>query len=81
MLYDAYQAQQDLFAPLRAGASLLTAAFGDTSMGPAANYMFRSFAAGAEIVPQRVPAISGEPGAWQLKTRDCGQASVGATIP
>src|SRR5882724_8173094 len=50
MLYDAYQARQDLFAPLRAGASLLAAAFGDTNLGPSANYMFRSFAAGAEIV-------------------------------
>jgi polyhydroxyalkanoate depolymerase len=49
MLYDAYQAQQDFFAPLRAGADLVRAAFGDTSLGPAANYMFRSIAAGAEI--------------------------------
>ncbi|HKQ44033.1 MAG TPA: polyhydroxyalkanoate depolymerase [Rhizomicrobium sp.] len=50
MLYDAYQAQQDFFAPIRAGAGLLKAAFSDTTLGPAANYMFRSFAAGAEIV-------------------------------
>jgi poly(3-hydroxybutyrate) depolymerase len=50
MLYDAYQAQQDLFAPVRAGADLLKSAFSDTVLGPAANYMFRSFAAGAEIV-------------------------------
>ena len=50
MLYDAYQAQQDLFAPLRAGADLVRTAFSDTSLGPAANYMFRSVAAGAEIV-------------------------------
>src|ERR1700761_3798421 len=50
MLYDAYQAQQDLFAPVRAGADLVRAAFSDTSLGPAANYMFRSVAAGAEIV-------------------------------
>jgi poly(3-hydroxybutyrate) depolymerase len=49
MLYDAYQAQQDFLAPLRAGADLFKAAFSDTVMGPAANYMFRSFGAGAEI--------------------------------
>jgi len=50
MLYDAYQAQQDFLAPMRAGAGLFKAAFSDTSLGPAANYMFRSFAAGAEIL-------------------------------
>jgi polyhydroxyalkanoate depolymerase len=50
MLYDAYQAQQDLFAPMRAGADLFAAAFGDTRLGPAANYWWRSMAAGAEIV-------------------------------
>jgi polyhydroxyalkanoate depolymerase len=49
MLYDAYQAQQDLFAPMRAGADLVRAAFRDTTLGPAANYVFRSIAAGAEI--------------------------------
>ena len=50
MLYDAYQAQQDLFAPIRAGSDLVKAAFSDTVLGPAANYMFRSIAAGAEII-------------------------------
>src|ERR1700704_2623814 len=50
MLYDAYQAQQDMFAPARAGAELIKAAFSDTVLGPAANYMFRSLAAGAEII-------------------------------
>ena len=50
MLYDAYQAQQDMLAPWRAGADLLRAAFGDTILGPAANYWFRSLAAGAEIL-------------------------------
>jgi len=50
MLYDAYQAQQDFFAPFRAGADLVRTAFSDPSLGPAANYMFRSMAAGAEIV-------------------------------
>ncbi len=49
MLYDAYQAQQDFLAPMRAGADLFQAAFSDTALGPAANYLFRSFAAGAEI--------------------------------
>lgn len=50
MLYDAYQAQQDMLAPLRAGADLARTAFGDTAAGPAANYWFRSLAAGAEIL-------------------------------
>lgn len=49
MLYDAYQAQQDVLAPWRAGADLIKAAFSDPSLGPATNYMFRSVAAGAEI--------------------------------
>ena len=49
MLYDAYQAQQDFLAPLRAGADLIKAAFSDTALGPAANYWFRSIGAGAEI--------------------------------
>lgn len=50
MLYDAYQAQQDLFAPMRAGADLVRAAFSDTSLGPAANFLLRCVAAGAEII-------------------------------
>ena len=50
MLYDAYQAQQDMFAPARAGAELIKAAFSDTVLGPAANYAFRSLVAGAEII-------------------------------
>jgi poly(3-hydroxybutyrate) depolymerase len=50
MLYDAYQAQQDMFAPMRAGADLVKVAFSDTVLGPAANYMFRCMAAAAEIV-------------------------------
>ncbi|HMH65811.1 MAG TPA: polyhydroxyalkanoate depolymerase, partial [Rhizomicrobium sp.] len=49
MLYDAYQAQQDFLAPMRAGADLFKAAFSDTTLGPAANFMLRSFGAGAEI--------------------------------
>ncbi|HEY4078082.1 MAG TPA: polyhydroxyalkanoate depolymerase [Rhizomicrobium sp.] len=49
MLYQAYQAQQDFLAPFRAGADLFKTAFGDTAMGPAANYVLRGAAAGAEI--------------------------------
>jgi poly(3-hydroxybutyrate) depolymerase len=49
MLYQAYQAQQDFLAPMRAGADLFKSAFGDTAMGPAANYWLRGMAAGAEI--------------------------------
>ena len=33
MLYDAYQAQQDFLAPLRAGADLIKAALSDTVHG------------------------------------------------
>ncbi|HEY0265511.1 MAG TPA: polyhydroxyalkanoate depolymerase [Rhizomicrobium sp.] len=50
MLYDAYQAQQDFLAPLRAGADLFKTAFSDTSLGPSANYWIRCATAGAEIV-------------------------------
>src|SRR6185503_3738376 len=50
MLYDAYQVGQDMLAPYRAGADLARSAFGDTSLGPAANYWFRTLAAGAEIL-------------------------------
>jgi poly(3-hydroxybutyrate) depolymerase len=50
MLYDAYQAQQDMLAPVRAGASLLSLALGETWLGPQANFMFRNMAAAAEIV-------------------------------
>ena len=49
-MYDAYQAQQDMLAPIRAGADLFRTAFSDTRLGPAANYWWRSLAAGAEIV-------------------------------
>jgi polyhydroxyalkanoate depolymerase len=50
MLYDAYQAQQDLLAPIRAGASLFSTAMQATWLGPGVNRMFRSMAAAAEIV-------------------------------
>ena len=50
MLYDAYQAQQDLLAPVRAGASLFSTAMRTTWLGPSANQWFRSMAAAAEIV-------------------------------
>ena len=49
MLYGAYQAQADLLAPARAFADICTAAFADTSFGPAGNYLFRGMAAGAEL--------------------------------
>jgi polyhydroxyalkanoate depolymerase len=50
MLYDAYQAQQDLLAPIRAGASLFSTALRATWMGPSVNHIFRSMSAAAEIV-------------------------------
>jgi polyhydroxyalkanoate depolymerase len=49
MLYDAYLAQSDLLAPLKALADMTRSAFGDTQLGPAANYFFKGIAAGAEI--------------------------------
>jgi len=50
MLYDAYQAQQDMLAPIRAGASLFSTALGETWLGPQANFALKSMAAAAEIV-------------------------------
>ena len=50
MLYDAYQAQQDLLAPVRASASLFSTALRATWAGPSVNRMLRSMAAAAEIV-------------------------------
>jgi polyhydroxyalkanoate depolymerase len=50
MLYDAYQAQSDLLAPLRALAGLTSAALKDTAAGPHANYFFKSVAAASEII-------------------------------
>jgi polyhydroxyalkanoate depolymerase len=50
MLYDAYQAQSDLLAPLRAWAGLTSAMFRETCAGPRANYIFKSIAAGGEIL-------------------------------
>src|SRR3954469_12173609 len=49
LLYDAYQAQADLLAPARVIADFWRAAFADTNFGPAANSLFKSFAAGAEL--------------------------------
>ncbi len=49
MLYDAYQAQSDLLAPLRLLAGMTSNALGDTQWGPAANYFFKGMAAGAQI--------------------------------
>jgi poly(3-hydroxybutyrate) depolymerase len=50
MLYDAYQAQSDLLAPLRAWAGLTSALYRDTYAGPRGNYVFQSIAAAAEIL-------------------------------
>jgi len=50
MMYDAYQAQADFLAPLRAWAGLASAAMRDTQAGPAANMLFRAMSAGAELV-------------------------------
>jgi len=50
MLYDAYQTQSDLLAPLRAWAGLTSSMLRDTCAGPASNYLFKSISAAAEIV-------------------------------
>ena len=50
MLYDAYQAQSDLLAPLRAWAGLTSAVFRDTAAGPSANYILKSISAAAEVL-------------------------------
>ena len=50
MLYDAYQAQSDFFAPLRAWAGLTSAAFRNTCAGPGANAFMKSVSAAAEIL-------------------------------
>jgi polyhydroxyalkanoate depolymerase len=50
MLYEAYQAQSDLLAPVRAWAGLASALYRDTYAGPRANYVFQSIAAAAEIL-------------------------------
>ncbi|HEX4302354.1 MAG TPA: polyhydroxyalkanoate depolymerase [Rhizomicrobium sp.] len=50
MLYDAYQAQSDLLAPLRAWAGLTSSVFRDTCAGPSANYLLKSISAATEIV-------------------------------
>jgi poly(3-hydroxybutyrate) depolymerase len=50
MLYEAYQAQSDFFAPLRAWAGLTSAVFRDTCAGPGANFVMKSVSAAAEIV-------------------------------
>ena len=49
MLYDAYQAQSDFLAPLRALAGMTKAMLDDTQFGPAANYVLKGIAAGADI--------------------------------
>ena len=49
MLYDAYQAQQDLLAPFRVGAELFRTALSQGWQGPAA-YWTRGLAAAAEMV-------------------------------
>lgn len=50
MMYDAYQAQADFLAPLRAWAGLASTALRDTQAGPSANYVFRAMSAAAELV-------------------------------
>ncbi|MEJ1969800.1 MAG: polyhydroxyalkanoate depolymerase [Rhizomicrobium sp.] len=50
MLYDAYQAQSDLLAPVRAWAGLTSVLFRETCAGPGANYVLKSISAAAEIV-------------------------------
>jgi poly(3-hydroxybutyrate) depolymerase len=50
MIYQAYQAQSDLWAPVRAAADWTSALFRETYAGPFANPFFRNMAAGAELL-------------------------------
>ena len=52
LLYDAYQAQSDVLAPMRAFADMASASLRDTNFGPAGNYFFRNIVAGAELFSQ-----------------------------
>jgi polyhydroxyalkanoate depolymerase len=49
MLYDAYQAHQDMLAPFRAGATFFHSSMGQTWFGPGTNFVLKSMAAAAEI--------------------------------
>ena len=75
MLYDVYQAQQDLLAPVRAGASLFSTALRATWLGPSTNHLFRRMAAAAEIV-SRAKMIHDRP-PYDLDTID----AHGKTVP
>lgn len=50
MLYDAYQARQDFFAPLRICADLTAAALREPMAGPWGNLLTRTMGAAAELV-------------------------------
>ena len=50
MLYDAYQARQDFFAPLRIYADLTAAALREPMAGPWGNFFTRTMGAAAELV-------------------------------
>src|SRR3569832_2713621 len=50
MLYDAYQAQSDVLAPLRAGAGLTSSLFRQTWAGLSFFFFFKSISAATEIV-------------------------------
>ena len=50
MLYQLYQARQDLLAPLRITADLAGAFLQEPQAGPCGNFLVRSMAAGAEMV-------------------------------
>ncbi|HTW35992.1 MAG TPA: polyhydroxyalkanoate depolymerase [Rhizomicrobium sp.] len=50
MLYQLYQARQDLLAPLRITADLAGALLQEPHVGPCGNFLVRSLAAGAEMV-------------------------------
>ncbi|MEJ0025637.1 MAG: polyhydroxyalkanoate depolymerase [Rhizomicrobium sp.] len=81
MLYDAYQAQSDLLAPLRAWAGLTSAIYRDTCAGPSANYILKSISAAAEVL-NRAHLIHERP-SYEIETvevegRDVPVAEVGA---
>src|SRR5581483_4014396 len=74
MLYDAYQARSDLLLPFRNWAGLISATFSHPCAGPAANAMFKSIAAAADIA--RHTRLTHERPSYGIATVVTGNAEV-----
>lgn len=70
MLYDAYQAQQDLLAPFRAAATLASLGLSATWLGPGANSLARTIAATAEMAARARMIHARQPFGLEVKTGD-----------